>query len=238
VGSNLLCRVGGVAIIMTTETDTSPFNWNTNTLKEFLSASLNDFKVRVEEARKNDDLRYQQRFDASEKALQAASLAAKEAIAAAMVAAEKSVQAALAAAEKAIEKAEAAQHAHNVGQNEWRATVNDLTRTVAETARHESEALVAGLRANNDVSLKALDAKLDALGSRVDREQGISSGARESKEDAHLTIGSVVGIVGGVTGALSLIVMLLLGVVNLRPAQQPIPTVVSPAVVPVAPASR
>src|SRR5476649_1923588 len=88
-------------------------DWNIETLRQFFVVSLNEFKVRYDEGRREGDLRYQQRFDASEKALAAQATVAREAVNAALTAAEKSVTAAMAAAEKAIDKAELAQRAHN-----------------------------------------------------------------------------------------------------------------------------
>src|SRR6185503_7587304 len=126
---------------------------------------------------------YQQRFDASEKALAAASLSAKEAVQAALaaakeavqaasVSAEKSVGAALAAAEKAIDKAEVSQRLHNQMQNEWRGTVNDVTKTVAENARHEAQALVVALTQKMDLSIDGLAQQMKNANTRLDKSEG------------------------------------------------------------------
>ena len=68
---------------------------------------------------KESDLRYQQRFDAQAKALEAAFQAAKEA-----------VQAALSAADRAVSKAELAADKRFESVNEFRKTLDDQQRTL------------------------------------------------------------------------------------------------------------
>jgi len=63
------------------------------------------------------DLRYQQRFEAQETAMQAA-----------LTSAEKAVQAALAAADKATEKAEREAKVWREASNEWREAMTDRER--------------------------------------------------------------------------------------------------------------
>jgi hypothetical protein len=65
-------------------------------LRELLTAQINDVRRQINEA----DLRYQQRYDAQTRALDAARVAADLAMQAALVAAEKAVAKAEAAAEK------------------------------------------------------------------------------------------------------------------------------------------
>jgi hypothetical protein len=93
-------------------------DWTVETLRQYFIVALNDFKIRADEVRKESDLRYQQRFEASERAASAAANADKEAVRAALAAVERSISAALAAAEKAIDKAELGQHALNIGLSE------------------------------------------------------------------------------------------------------------------------
>jgi hypothetical protein len=155
-------------------------DWNIETLRQFFVVSLNEFKVRYDEGRREGDLRYQQRFDASEKALAAQATVAREAVNAALTAAEKSVTAAMAAAEKAIDKAELAQRAHNIGENEWRTTVTEATRLVAENARHESESLVKALSDKLDISIQALTEKVTANNVRINKSDGRSVGVSAS----------------------------------------------------------
>ncbi len=158
------------------------------------------------------DLRYQQRYDASDKALQSASLAAKEAVNAALAAAkeavnaasistEKSVAAAFAASEKAIDKAEAAQRAHNTSQNEWRATINDLTKTVAERARTESETMVGALRTNTEISIRSMTDKIDGALARLDKHEG--RGTQASSTQSTLLAGTAI-LISLVTAAVAI----------------------------------
>jgi hypothetical protein len=135
--------------------------------------------TRFEEA----DKRYQQRDNlndraltaalaASEKANDKALAAAREAVLAASVAAEKSVAAALAATDKAVEKAEKQQLLHNAQQNEWRSTIADVTKIVAENARRESEERTHALAIRMEEGNKALSAELHAAVGRLDKADG------------------------------------------------------------------
>ena len=142
----------------------------------FVAEKLADFESRFIALRTSDDLRYQQRFDAQQKGLETASVAAEKAVNAALSASDKTFAVSLASADRAIEKAEAAQSQHNLLQNEWRQTVNDITRTVAETARIYCDASVGGLRSVHDAALTSLQNELATMRSRVDKAEGSFSG--------------------------------------------------------------
>ena len=105
-----------------------------------------------------------------------------------------SVAAAMAASEKAIEKAENAQHAHNLVQNEWRATVNDLTQTVAANARHESEALVKALSSTTEQAIRGLGEKMTEANRRLDRAEGRDSGVYSMFAIGLAVIGMLIGL--------------------------------------------
>lgn len=94
------------------------------------------------------DLRYQQRFDAQSKALEAALLAA-----------EKAVQTALIAAEKAVTKAEIATEKRLEGMNEFRGALADQAKDLV--TRVELDAVVERMR---------------ELAARVDKTEGRSTG--------------------------------------------------------------
>ena len=100
---------------------------------------LHALKSGVDETLKGMDLRYQQRFDAQAKALEAAFQAAKEA-----------VQAALSAADRAVSKAELAADKRFESVNEFRKTLDDQQRTLMP-------------RAESDRAMAALGDKLSAL---------------------------------------------------------------------------
>jgi hypothetical protein len=98
--------------------------WTVETVRLLFTQQVDNLRERFEEGRSESDLRYQQRFDASERAL-----------AAALAAVERSITAALAASEKAIEKAEIAQHAMNVSLSEQlNASIKTLSDKVTQTA--------------------------------------------------------------------------------------------------------
>ena len=90
----------------------------------------------VGDLQKEADLRYQQRFEAQTKALDAAFLAQQTAVQAALSAAEKGVQTALVAAEKAVTKAETAAEKRFDAISEFRAAFNDLV--ASQMPRKES----------------------------------------------------------------------------------------------------
>ena len=75
------------------------------------------------------DRRYEQRHDASQKALEAAFAAQKDAIEAAFTAQKEAINAALTAADRAVQKAEAAAEKRFEGVNEFRAQLGDQQRT-------------------------------------------------------------------------------------------------------------
>lgn len=103
------------------------------------SQDLHGLKITMDAAFKESDLRYQQRFDAQAKALEAAFQAAKEA-----------VQAALSAADRAVSKAELAADKRFESVNEFRKTLDDQQRTLMP-------------RAESDRAMAALGDKLSAL---------------------------------------------------------------------------
>jgi len=127
----------------------------------------------------DSDLRYQQRYDAQQKALEAALLAA-----------EKAVQAALVAAEKAVTKAELAAEKRFEAVNEFRGQLADQANTFLP-------------RTEYDGSHKALSEKLADLASRQDRSEGNKQGgfdARTAIVGMVFLVITVVGFVVGFTG--------------------------------------
>lgn len=102
-----------------------------------------DLKDSITQRFGDADLRYQQRFDAQTKALDAALAAQKEA-----------VQTALVAAEKATSKAEVASDKRFESVNEFRQTLTDQTATFMPRSEAESR-LSALYEKINDVKLAA-----------------------------------------------------------------------------------
>lgn len=126
---------------MSGETEQSVSGWTVDTLKahfDILFAQI--------------DLRYQQRYDAQGKALEAA-----------MLAAEKAVQTALTAAEKAGRKAETAADKRFESVNEFRAQLADQAGTFMPRAEYET-------------SHQALEDKVGALTERVNLAEGRTRG--------------------------------------------------------------
>ncbi len=92
---------------------------------------------------RDSDTRYQQRFEAQEKALAAALTAADKAVTAALTAAKQLVDVALAAADKAVSKAEVASEKRFEGVNEFRKSLSDQTNTFIP--RSESNVVVSAI---------------------------------------------------------------------------------------------
>lgn len=101
------------------------------------------------------DLRYQQRFDAQSRALEAALLAA-----------EKAVGTALTAAEKAVNKAEAAAERRFEAVNEFRQQLNDYQTTLLPRNEYDS-------------AHKSLAEKISDLSSRLDKTEGTTKGGQQ-----------------------------------------------------------
>lgn len=125
--------------------------WTVDTLREHTATLLAEM-----------DLRYQQRYDAQIKALDAALLAA-----------EKAVDAALKAAERAVAKAEAAAERRFESVNEFRATLADQAAQLM--SRAEAQALLDAV----DVKLAALDEKVDANSLRTEKMASATGGMKE-----------------------------------------------------------
>lgn len=113
------------------------------------------------------DRRYQERFEAQTKALDAAFLAQQTAMQAALLAAEKAVQTALSAAEKAVAKAETAAEKRFDAVNEFRGAYQDIISLQMPRAEAEQR-------------LNQLSDKIDELkrdnSLRVGHSTGVSDG--------------------------------------------------------------
>jgi alpha-D-ribose 1-methylphosphonate 5-triphosphate synthase subunit PhnH len=122
----------------------------TITLQEHLKAMRDrDAQTRLENER---DLRYQQRWEAQNKAVETA-----------MIAAEKAVQAALLFAERAVGKAEIATEKRFESVNEFRAQLADqsstlLTRTEYLAGHKALEEKITGVKENQSASTGASQA--------------------------------------------------------------------------------
>ena len=103
------------------------------------------------------DLRYQQRFDAQEKAVRDALAAAKEAVTAALI-----------AADRAVTKAELASERRFEGVNEFRAQLADQAATLMPRA--ESTLILNTINDKVDVAVARIDERLSKIS-----EAGVST---------------------------------------------------------------
>ena len=111
---------------------------------------------------------------------------------------------------------------------------------VAESARKSEAGFISeinSLKALINSTKEATIAQMADLRSRLDRGEGSEKGVRDQRSDNHMTVGSIVGIVGGIVSVLSLISVIIFSTLssNLARRDQQPPTIVSPAVIPVNP---
>lgn len=98
---------------------------------------------------------------------------------------EKAVSAALAAADRAVQKAETASEKRFDSVNEFRNTLADQQRTLMP-------------RGEVEVLFKAVNEKLDLMGKRLDKTEGIKTGSSN-------TWGYVVGLIGVLVAVFTLL---------------------------------
>jgi hypothetical protein len=110
------------------------------------------------------DRQYAQRFEAQQKAVDAALAAAEKAVAAALAAQEKATAAAFAAANEAVKTAQMANEKRLDSVNEFRGQLKDQASTLAT-------------RTEVDVRFKALTDKLDTLDTAITEQRSRMEGA-------------------------------------------------------------
>lgn len=128
-----------------------------------------------------NDVRYDQRFEAS-----------KEAIASALNAAKEAITAALSAADRAVQKAESASEKRFEGVNEFRATLSDQQRTLMP--RQEAEALI-----------RNLSDKIDAQDKRITESVSQRTGVGQGWQYALGAVGLIATVLSIVAVALVLV---------------------------------
>lgn len=133
----------------------------------------------------SNDKRYEERFEASEKALALGFSAQKDAVASAFDAQKDAVNAALASADRAVQKAEASAEKRFESVNEFRSTLADQQRNLIP-------------RSEVAVMITAMDAKVNALEKVLDKIEAERVGVRGGW-------GYAVGVAG--------LVLVLLGVI-------------------------
>jgi hypothetical protein len=153
-----------------------------------LAERINQLEKRILDKFTDADLRYQQRFDAAEKA----------------------VGAALAGADRAVTKAELAYEKRFEAVNEFRASLSDQTATFATKSSLESA--ISNLLDKID-GATGLSRRFEELGRRVDNFIGRGSGKAEAtssdKQDKQWVVGLwVIGILSLLATAVSLIAMM------------------------------
>jgi len=149
-----------------------------NTAELHTEQRINLLNDRLSRELTSADLRYQQRYDAQNKALDAALLAA-----------EKAVNTALAAAKEAVTKAEMAAERRFEAVNEFRAQLADQAGTFMPRA--EAEARIS----TNAEKVAETNTRLGELAARVDRNDGRTSGHGDSTRNLVTIMGLLIAVV-------------------------------------------
>jgi hypothetical protein len=139
------------------------------------------------------DLRYQQRFDAANKAVEAAFMAQQTAMQTALTAAEKAVQSALSAAEKAVTKAEVAAEKRFDGVNEFRKAYQDII--ALQMPRIEVENRLLAVTEKIDDMKRGFLVDIGELRKANYHVEGQSSGTRNTWNFIQSAIGMIVGLI-------------------------------------------
>lgn len=155
--------------------------WSLETAIDHLLALINEKYAHILALIAGNDKRYEERFSASQKALELGLAGTKS-----------EISAALAAADRAVAKAEAASEKRFEGVNEFRETLSDQQRTLMPRA--EVEVIVKGLEE------KIGNARLliDEMRSRERVTDGTSKGVRDGW-------GFAVGVAGLVLAVVTII---------------------------------
>ena len=143
--------------------------------------SVDTLREYVESRLHELDLRNEQRYQASQQALSVA-----------LASLEKAMQAALTAADRAVSKAETAAEKRFDSVNEFRGLVNDLISKLLP-------------RAEAEVIIKSLDARLDLVTSLVEQGRAEGSGVKQGWGYAVGVTGLVLGLLGIVAGIISFV---------------------------------
>jgi hypothetical protein len=120
-------------------------HWTVETLREYTLALI-----------ASNDVKYRERFESSQSAVNAAFIAQQTAMQTALTAQKLAIDTALAAADRAVTKAEVAAEKRFESVNEFRASLADQQRTLMP--RSESELLIKTLTDKIDANTRALSA--------------------------------------------------------------------------------
>ena len=154
--------------------------WSLETAIDHLLAVVNERHARVVTLIEGNDKRYEERFSASQKALELG------------LAGQKSeISAALAAADRAVLKAETATEKRFESVNEFRGTLDQQQRTLIP-------------RSEVDVLMRGLEEKIFTLGKSLDETKGAIAAMQSERAGVRGGYGYAVGIVGFVLTVVSL----------------------------------
>jgi hypothetical protein len=164
--------------------------------------ALDQLKAGMRDAQEGTDLRYQQRFDAQSKALEAAFLSQQTAMQTAFTVAEKAVQAALAAADRAVSKAELAADKRFEALNELRQMLNDMVATLI--TRQEAVQRFDSVAEKIEASVH----RVEGIEARINRMTGDKEGSRENRGDTRADTTKTLQMVGTFLTIVGLLVVL------------------------------
>jgi len=144
------------------------------TLRTYVETRFNLLMESVQHSMEEMELRHQQRFEASEKAIALGFSGQKLAVDAAFAAQREAITAALAAADRAVTKAELATEKRFESVNEFRGTLDNQQRTLIP--RSEVDVLVKGLEEKISNVTKVTDKLESDVRERKSEARGVKDG--------------------------------------------------------------
>lgn len=173
--------------VPTSGSATTHSGWSLETAIDYLLGILAEKHAHIQTLIAGNDKRYEQRFDASQKALEVGFAAARAAVEASLAAQKEAINAALAAADRAVSKAELATEKRFESVNEFRGTLDQQQRTLIP-------------RSEVDVLIRGIDEKIAQLTKNYDAQQAERAGIKGGW-------GYAVGVVGFVLALGSLLML-------------------------------
>lgn len=104
-------------------------------------------------------------------------------------------------------------------ESAFQAQKEALTKSDALTTK-----LLDGQQSILAASSKTIDDKIAVINGRLDRGEGGTKGARDERVETHMNIGTILGIIGGIIGALGLVAALASAIIG-HNGPSPVPTV-------------
>lgn len=104
-------------------------------------------------------------------------------------------------------------------QKEMAASQNESNSIAVKKSDDATTKLIDSILLSIGANAKAIDDKIGAINSRLDRAEAATTSAHQSQADTRLGMGSVVGLIGGIVGVLGLLISLAVAASRLGNSQ-------------------